>query len=82
MKKKNSIKKQVMDKMLEIYYPKENRTKEKYIDWMGYPIDDNNSPTYHHITKAHTLRCNSKDATATLENGAYLGEFITFYRKY
>lgn len=74
MKKKNTIRKQVMEEMLNIYYPIEYRNSEKYIDWMGYTIDDENSPTYHHITKASTLRSQSKDSKATLNNGAILGD--------
>ena len=72
MRKKQEIKKQVVEAMLNIYYPIECRTHNKLIDWMGYPIDNIGNLTYHHITKASTLRNRSKDDKATLQNGALL----------
>ena len=71
---KASIRSNVMEKMLEIYYPINYRDNEKYIDWMGYLITKDNSPTYHHIEKREDLIKKNKDIDATLENGAYLGE--------
>ena len=75
MKKKNksTIRKAVMKEMLDIYYPLEYRQGEKYIDWMGYEIDEDNYPTYHHIEKREELRRHGESIDATLENGAYLG---------
>ena len=43
--------KKIMKKMYEIYYEENKR----YIDWMGFEIDDENYPTYHHIEKREDL---------------------------
>lgn len=72
MRKKQEIKKQVKEMMLNIYYSPENKISNKCVDWMGYPINNFDDLTYHHITKASTLRNRSKDDKATLQNGALL----------
>lgn len=48
--------KKVLMEMLDIYYPEDKRTEEYYIDFMGYKIDEDNFPTYHHIEKASDLK--------------------------
>ena len=53
---KGTIRKRVMKEMLDIYYPKEYQSGEKYIDWMGYQIDEENYPSYHHIEKREELK--------------------------
>ena len=73
VKNKGTIRKKVMKEMLEIYYPLEKRTGDGYIDWMGYKIDEENYPTYHHIEKRETLKSNGESIDPTIENGAYLG---------
>lgn len=69
MKNKASIRKKIMKQMKEIYYPDD----KKYIDWMGYEINEDNYPTYHHIEKRETLKKENKSINPTIENGAYLG---------
>ncbi|MBQ9024134.1 MAG: hypothetical protein IJ105_02800 [Bacilli bacterium] len=69
MKNKASIRKKVMKKMKEIYYPDD----KPYIDWMGYEINEENYPTYHHIEKREELKRNGESIDPTIENGAYLG---------
>ena len=66
---KASIRKKIMKQMKEIYYP----VDKPYIDWMGYEIDEDNYPTYHHIEKREDLKKQGESIDATLENGAYLG---------
>ena len=69
VKNKGTIRKKIMKQMKEIYYT----NSKKYIDWMGYEINENNYPTYHHIEKRENLKKENKDIKATIENGAYLG---------
>ena len=69
MKNKASIRKKVMKQMKEIYYPDD----KAYIDWMGYEINEENYPTYHHIEKREDLKRNGESIDPTIENGAYLG---------
>lgn len=69
MKNKATIRKKIMKQMKEIYYPDD----KPYIDWMGYEIDEDNYPTYHHIEKREDLKRNGESIDPTLENGAYLG---------
>ncbi len=69
-KNKNNI---ILNQMRDIYYPKEKRIGKYYLDWMGYSIDEENTPSYHHIIKSSTLKSENKDSNPTLENGAYLG---------
>ena len=66
---KASIRKKIMKKMYEIYYEENKR----YIDWMGFDIDEKNYPTYHHIEKREDLIKENKSIEATIDNGAYLG---------
>ena len=68
---KASIRKKVMKEMKQIYYD----DNKPYIDWMGYEINEDNYPTYHHIEKREDLIKDNKDIDATVENGAYLGLF-------
>ncbi len=70
---KGTIRKRVMKEMLDIYYPKEYQSGEKYIDWMGYQIDEENYPSYHHIEKREELKRKGESIDPTVENGAYLG---------
>ena len=70
-KKKNN---EVLKQMRKIYYGDINQT-DPHKDFMGYDIDDFNTPTYHHITLAQTLRSEHESDDATVENGAYLGTF-------
>ena len=74
-KKKNkaTIRQAVMKEMLNIYYPEDCRQGGKYIDWMGYPINEDNYPTYHHIEKREDLKRKGESIDPTVENGAYLG---------
>ena len=70
MRRTIKLNNEVLKQMKKIYYPK----GKEYIDWMGFKITDENKPSYHHITKAQTLRQLDKNDDATLENGAYLGK--------
>ena len=65
--KKNN---EVIKQMKEIYCVK----NKENIDWMGFPITDINTPSYHHIIKAEDLRNNHESDLATISNGAYLGK--------
>ena len=56
--------------MRKIYFP----DNEPYIDWMGFPITEENKPIYHHIEKKADLKKQKKEAYASVENGAYLGK--------
>lgn len=47
---------------------------ENKLDWMGYPITNDNKPSYHHIIKREELLRQGKSIDATVENGAYLGK--------
>ena len=69
MSNKATIRKKIMKQMKEIYYPND----KPYIDWMGYEIDEDNYPTYHHIEKREDLKKQGESIDPTLENGAYLG---------
>ena len=71
MSKKSNNK--ILYEMKSIYYPLEYQDNDKYLDWMGYLITEENTPSYHHITKASSLKSKGEDIKATLENGAYLG---------
>lgn len=64
------IKNLVLKSMREIYYNK----SVPYLDWMGFPIDNDNKPSYHHITKSEDLKALGESSTPTIENGAYLGK--------
>lgn len=66
----NQIKRLVLHEMRNIYFKK----GLPYIDWMGYPITEDNRPSYHHIEKAENLKCKNESYEATIENGAYLGK--------
>ena len=68
--KKNEIHRYVLKEMKGIFYPKGAR----YIDWMGYPITNENKPSYHHIKKVEELKRDNYDSKATVENGAILGK--------
>lgn len=68
--RKNEIQRVVLQEMRRIFYSKD----VEYIDWMGYPITNENKPSYHHIEKACELRNQHKSDLATKENGAYLGK--------
>lgn len=70
MRRTIKINNEILRQMRLIYYPK----GKEYIDWMGFKITDENKRSYHHITKAETLRKNNEKDIATLENGAYLGK--------
>ena len=70
MRKTIKLNNEVLKQMKKIYYPK----NKEYIDWMGFKVTDINKPSYHHITKAETLKSQNESADATLENGAYLGK--------
>jgi hypothetical protein len=59
-----------LKKMRRIYYPKDSL----YLDWMGYKITEDNKPSYHHIKKREELIRDKENASATVENGAYLGK--------
>lgn len=47
---------------------------EPHIDWMGYPITEENCRSYHHIVKKEELAKQGLDTKATVDNGAYLGK--------
>lgn len=70
MRKTIKLNNEILHQMRKIYYPKD----KEYIDWMGFRITEENKPSYHHITKAKTLRDNNENDDATIENGAYLGK--------
>ena len=72
MKKNSSTK--VLLEMRDIYY-KDCLSPDTYLDWMGYPINEENSPCYHHIVKKSSLRSEKADSKPTVENGAYLGVY-------
>ncbi len=65
-----AMKREVLHQIKKKYYGK----GLKYLDWMGYPITNDNNPSYHHIVKAEDLRAEGKSDEATVENGAYLGK--------
>jgi len=68
--RENKMNNEILKQMKKIFYSKEY----EYIDWMGYRITDVNKPSYHHITKAETLKKNSEEIVANIDNGAYLGK--------
>ena len=70
MRKTIKLNNEILHQMRKIYYPKD----KEYIDWMGYRITDVNKPSYHHITKAETLKKNGEEIVANIDNGAYLGK--------
>lgn len=70
MRKTIKLNNEVLKQMRKIYYQKD----KEYIDWMGFKITEENKPSYHHITKAETLKSQNQSADATVENGAYLGK--------
>lgn len=70
MRKTIKLNNEVLHQMRKIYYPKD----KEYIDWMGFKITEENKPSYHHITKAETLKNQNQSPDATIENGAYLGK--------
>ena len=63
----------IMKEMRRIYYGEYVTPSTPHKDFMGYDINEFNTPTYHHIEKASNLRHNGFDDTPTIENGAYLG---------
>ena len=67
-RRKNNV---LLNQMKDIYY--HDKKGDEYLDWMGYQIDEENTPSAHHIVKASTLKSSNIDDTATLENTAYLG---------
>lgn len=67
---KNDLNREILRQMRGIYYPKD----KEYKDWMGYPITDNNKPSYHHIVKKEELKRLKQKTDATVKNGAYLGK--------
>ena len=66
----SKIKNLILQEMREIYYG--DRTN--ILDWMGFPIDDENVPSYHHINRSMDLKSMGEEYYATVENGAYLGK--------
>lgn len=68
--RENKMNNEILKQMKKIFYSKEY----EYIDWMGYRITDVNKPSYHHITKAETLKKNGEEIVANIDNGAYLGK--------
>ena len=66
----SKLKNLVLRQMRDIYYG--DRTN--IMDWMGFPIDDENIPSYHHLTKSMDLKESGEDYYATVSNGAYLGK--------
>ena len=67
---KKKVNRHMLNEMRKIYYPK----GAPYIDWMGYPITEENHKSYHHIVKKEELKRQNKSEKATVENGAYLGK--------
>lgn len=67
--------KEVLEEMKNIYYPNMKIGDSKYLDWMGYPITNENTPSYHHIKKYIKIKSNKEAEQTTIENGAYLGEY-------
>ena len=72
MAKKNRF---VLREMRTIYYGPDIKSLSPHKDFMGYDIDEFNAPTYHHIKKEAELKAEHESAKATVENGAYLGEY-------
>lgn len=70
MSRKN---KTILKMMRKLYYGN-IRALSPHLDFMGYEIDERNYPTYHHIMKASDLKKNDLDYSATIDNGAYLGD--------
>ena len=56
--------------MRDVFYP----DISPRIDWMGFEINNDNRPTYHHIVKREDLKKSKQSTSATIENGAYLGK--------
>ena len=73
MSRKSECDKKALREMIDIFYPNDMLENETCYDWMGYEINEANFLTYHHITKAATLRSNNISDDATLDNGACLG---------
>lgn len=57
---------EVLHQMRKVFYP----NGMPYLDWMGFVIDDDNKPSYHHIFEKRNLF----HKEATVSNGAYLGK--------
>lgn len=70
MRRTIKLNNEVLKQMRKIYYKK----GDEYIDWMGFKITEENKPSYHHITKAETLKQQNESDIATVENGAYIGK--------
>lgn len=75
MKNKTKETRAILKEMKEIYYPDNKSYGEFYLDWMGYKLDEQNYPSYHHIEKASVLKQKNESAKPTISNGAYLGEY-------
>lgn len=75
MKNKTKKTRIILEEMKKIYYPGDMSYGEFYLDWMGYELDDQNYPSYHHIEKASILKQKNENADPTILNGAYLGEY-------
>jgi len=71
-KNKNS---ETLKEMEEIYYPNMQIGDSKYLDWMGFEINYENKPSYHHIVKYSHQKSEKLAEKTTIENGAYLGEY-------
>ena len=60
-----------LERMRKIYYP---TGEEENLDWMGYPITEENHPSYHHIVKVEELLRMRRCINPCVPNGAYLGK--------
>lgn len=72
---KKSKNREILKEMKEIYYPNLDIGDNKYLDWMGFEINSENKPSYHHITKYAKQKSDREAEQTTIENGAYLGEY-------
>jgi len=60
----------ILKEMKNIFYSNNSNR----VDWMGFPITEDNKPSYHHIVKREELLSRNEPIDATVENGAYLGK--------
>ena len=72
---KKSKNNEISKVMKEIYYKDMQIGDSKYLDWMGFEINYENKPSYHHIVKYSHQKSEKLVEKTTIENGAYLGEY-------
>lgn len=74
MKNNSENNQKVLKEVMDVFYPNNKIKREECLDFMGYPFDNYNLPTLHHITKASVLRKQGLSDAATFDNCACLGD--------